>query len=703
MNFLNPAAIAIAAGLTVPPLVALYFLKLNRQVRFVPSTLLWKKTIEDLRVNAPFQRLRNSLLLWLQLLVLLAGAFALGKPISKMTQIQDDTVIILVDQSASMAVIEADGRSRLAIAKEEARRVIDNMSDDARAMVIAFSDTAAPVSSFDRDKTALKRKIDSIEQTQSTTALGEAIRLAEAYAQTLLLGSEEGRQSATPETPPPPAAVFLMTDGRIADSDTIALQKIDAESMRVSIVGQRRDNVGITAMSARRRYEQPQTLEVVATVQNFSTEARSIDASLFIDGKLVDVKTVDLKPVAVANETNGRSEPEQGKSSATSTADANAGTDARSATADGVVARDSIRGVEFDPFDFEGGGVIEVVLQIDDALPTDNRAWSIIDEPRRVRVLLVSEGNSVFQPLHELLSVMPIDLTVLTPKEYETVDDAKLRDGPRSVFDVVILDRHSTARLPLGNYLFWGSIPKIANVSSRGTMEDEAIFNWDETHPVLRHVSVESIHIFEAQRLELPSDARILVDGHESKVLSYFARDGSQFLVCSFAPIGENAAGKPILNTDWVSSVDFIVFMHNAVEFLSSNVETSSRRAVAPGEPIAMPLWKPAESVDIVRPDGTRDSVAVSGGNAVHYARTRDVGVYAIESGSDSPRRFAVNLFNASESDIAPAASLRLGTDRATTQTGKIETKRPMWPWFLLAALGVLTLEWIVYNQRVFI
>ena len=92
MNFLNPAAMAIAAGLTIPPLVALYFLKLKRVVKPVPSTLLWKRSVEDLQVNSPFQRLRTSLLLLLQLLVLIIAAIALGKPMFEAVQSYDGTI-----------------------------------------------------------------------------------------------------------------------------------------------------------------------------------------------------------------------------------------------------------------------------------------------------------------------------------------------------------------------------------------------------------------------------------------------------------------------------------------------------------------------------------------------------------------------------------------------------------------------------------
>ena len=72
MTFLTPIAAVIAAGITVPVLVAMYFLKRRRRLVSISSTLLWRKAIQDLQANAPFQRIRRNLLLLLQLLALAA-------------------------------------------------------------------------------------------------------------------------------------------------------------------------------------------------------------------------------------------------------------------------------------------------------------------------------------------------------------------------------------------------------------------------------------------------------------------------------------------------------------------------------------------------------------------------------------------------------------------------------------------------------
>ena len=78
MNFVNPMAL-FWLGL-IPLIVLLYFLKLKRREIPISSTYLWKKSVMDLHVNAPFQRLRKNILLLLQILILAAAIFAsIGK------------------------------------------------------------------------------------------------------------------------------------------------------------------------------------------------------------------------------------------------------------------------------------------------------------------------------------------------------------------------------------------------------------------------------------------------------------------------------------------------------------------------------------------------------------------------------------------------------------------------------------------------
>ena len=349
---------------------------------------------------------------------------------------------------------------------------------------------------------------------------------------------------------------------------------------------------------------------------------------------------------------------------------------------------------------FAGSGVVQVELWMDDALDADDSAWTVVEPPRHLKVLLVPPGN-IF--LHNVLDVLPLTYDIMTAAQYEAASDAQLLEGEVSAYDVVIFDGHSTARLPQGNYLFWGAIPRLEGVAAGDVIDDQVFFNWDDTHPVLRHVAVQAIFVYEWLNLKLPPEAVTLIEGQTSPVLSYFTRDASQYLISAFRLITENDSGNVVMNTYWATDVDFVIFMQNALEYLASNVAVAGKKSVVPGEPVTLPVPERTDTVAVRRPDNTVETIPVAGYQTVHYARTRQVGVYELDPGVKGENKFAVNLFDPTESNVAPAETLTIGAGQVAAHATEIEVNEPAWPYFLIALLVLLIIEWIVYNQRVFI
>src|SRR5579859_1427780 len=130
----------VALGLLLlPPLILLlYFLKLKRKPIQVPSTFLWKKSIEDVHVNSLFQWLRQNVLLVLQLLVLLALIYGILAPRLHGAGGQGKHYILMIDNSASMSATDV-APNRLAWAKAEAIKEIDASSESDFGLLIVFN------------------------------------------------------------------------------------------------------------------------------------------------------------------------------------------------------------------------------------------------------------------------------------------------------------------------------------------------------------------------------------------------------------------------------------------------------------------------------------------------------------------------------------------------------------------------------------
>src|SRR5215210_4767948 len=238
-NFTNWQAGLLASALVVPALLVLYFLKLRRREQTVPSTLLWRKAIQDLQVNAPFQKLRRNLLLLLQMLLLLLLTLALARPVANYYKGAGKTSVILIDRSASMSAHDIKGgKTRLDEAKRRARELVDSMQRGATAMVIAFHDKADTLQPFTTDTAALRRAIDSIQPTDRKSSLKMAYELADAQ---LMFIPEQNRTNVEPPD------VHVYSDGRVLDEADLTVQgKVVYEKIGREESG----NVGIVALSA---------------------------------------------------------------------------------------------------------------------------------------------------------------------------------------------------------------------------------------------------------------------------------------------------------------------------------------------------------------------------------------------------------------------------------------------------------------------
>lgn len=285
MSFLDPVAFAWLA--LAVPIVALYFLKMRRRRVQVPSTWLWRKSINDLRVNAPFQRLRKSLLLLLQLLLLILGALALARPSGKAAPPSHKRWALLLDRSASMQMKDV-APSRLAKAKELALQVLREAGPDDEFMLVAFSNRAQILAPMTADRGAVERAIGAVEAADSTTRIQEAYRLA--------ASALEGA---------PFREIVVLSDGGVE-----AIQGAEEIPLRFVPVGGKPRNAAVSALDVRRPSKDGDPWTIFAQIDLFHDRAVELPVELRVNGQLKTVKNVKLAANTSAGELFEVTKPE---------------------------------------------------------------------------------------------------------------------------------------------------------------------------------------------------------------------------------------------------------------------------------------------------------------------------------------------------------------------------------------------------------
>lgn len=265
MTLLAPAALALLS-LSIP-LVVLYMLRSRRHRVEVPSVRLWSGEEEHVSAALPWQRLRITAALILQLLALALFAFLLARPFFRETTLLGPHTVIVADTSGSMAMA-----GRFEAARAAMLDLVAEASDEQLVSLVDSGPNPRVLAAFSRDPDALAGIVGSLQVGGGTESPEAALRLARGLA-----------------SPDRPTTVLLVGDGGFEGA--LPEPVTDARHLRFDASG---DNVAITGFDTSPVGDGPP--RVFVEVASFSGRTEDVRVALDVDGLGVGAFDVSLPP-----------------------------------------------------------------------------------------------------------------------------------------------------------------------------------------------------------------------------------------------------------------------------------------------------------------------------------------------------------------------------------------------------------------------
>lgn len=470
MNLFSPLNLLWLLPLTAG-ILALWMLRLKRQEVEVPSLFLWRTLLKETQANTPFQRLRRSLLLFLQLLLAFLLIFALARPFVYGKGIGGRAIVIILDTSASMNAGDV-GPTRLAQAKQAAADFVDrDMGGSDVAAVLTAGARTEPRLGFSGDKRRLREAIENAPPTDTVADMPGALSLARS-----LVGTRSG------------ATVRIFSDGAYSKDDAKKLDALplaNADVKFVAVGSPAPDNVAVTAMDGRRN---PVTgnYEVFVSVHDLGSRVHDgATLSLLRDGKLIDARALIL---------TGGSQSETFSS----------------------------------PLLKTGGLVTARLDDLQDDLSADNQASLVLPPPCKRRILLVTPGNLF---LERGLNLDPDTiLRECAPDEFATLGSSGAGYA-MVVFDGAL----PQTPLPPGNYLVFDAVSAQTPLVGTGAVRDGPQFvDQSRADPVMRFVDLDGLNLSRALQTTLAPWGRELAEAESGPLIAAGEHDGRRIVSVAF-------------------------------------------------------------------------------------------------------------------------------------------------------------------------
>ncbi len=662
MSFLGPIPFGIwiwcALGASAL-VVGAYIIKMRRRRFEVPFSQLWKRVLEQKDANSLWKQLKRLISLLLILFIIGLLLFAALDPTLGAVDRKARSVVILLDSSASMKALDGDDagkHTRMDIAKQKTKRLIDGMGGGDVAMVMRVDGQATPMSRFSSDSPMLDKIVDGIQPSDTPADLPRALGAA----------ADALRDRKNP-------LIVLVSDGAFPeqqlgqvawDAAGKSLSAVDLTGIDVRYlpVGHRSDNVGIVAFNVRRYIANKAAYEVFIEIQNFGTEPAHRDMYLYNGANPVDgPNRLDLAP----------------------------GQRVRKIYEKLPISEENQLRAALKPVQGAGGS---------DPFALDDTAFALLPARKKQKVLMVTEDNLFLEGA--LLVYDNVDPLKVKPAEYAA--KPSLADG----MDVVIFDDYTPDVLPPppASLLFFHPTGPNSPFKVAGELSSPRITEIDEGHPVMRWVSLSDVYMDKSNTFAIdPKRGENAIAFSVRDPIIAAKRDGHRKILAfgfSLPSAGRESA------TDLPMRVAFPMLLVNTLDwFAGDQADLLTTYQTGKRERVPLDGVVGATEADVRGPDGTITKTPVLDGLATFYGS--HVGYYdltakAADGSVMSQIQLAANLASPTESDIAPSAKLTLGGKQlAAPEAFAITHSRKLWIYILLLAGVLIVTEWVTYHRRV--
>ncbi|MDL2248274.1 VWA domain-containing protein [Tyzzerella sp. OttesenSCG-928-J15] len=261
MGFLYP--IGFLAFLSLGAIIIMYMLKQKQTVEPFSTNMFWEKAVLRTMANKPWQKLRKSLLLFLQLLLAALITLALVNPYIKGGASYSHYVVV-IDCSYSMQAVDVKP-TRFDAALKQAEEFIESCPQGSFFSVIAAKDYPfAAVNSTDNKSQA----ISGLKGLKPTNVEVDETAL---FSMLTSFNQEEGVQFVSFSD-----KGFGFTGLNIAHKP----------------IGEKGENIALTALS---HSVDSDRIIAMVKVKNFGSEMAENKISLYADGLLFDMKAFSLE------------------------------------------------------------------------------------------------------------------------------------------------------------------------------------------------------------------------------------------------------------------------------------------------------------------------------------------------------------------------------------------------------------------------